>query len=247
RDPDMFGAMMVHMGDADALIGGITQHYPETIRPALQLIPPKAGLRKVAGMYMIITPRGQVYFLADATVNIEPSSEDLAEIALEAAGTVRGFDIEPRIAMLSFSNFGSARHPLSEKVARAVKLVKQRDPSLMIDGEMQADVAVLPEVLEQTYPFSTLKGGANVLIFPSLEAGNMAYKLLMTIGGCEAIGPILMGLSRPVHVLHRGAEVSEVVNMAALAVVDAQNTVTPGPESPGSPSHPPAEPTPAPA
>lgn len=226
RNPNMFGAMMVHMGDADALIGGITQHYPETIRPALQLIQPTAGLRKVAGMYMIITPRGQVYFLADATVNIEPTSEDLAEIALEAAATVRAFDIEPRVAMLSFSNFGSSRHPLSEKVIRAVNLVKQRDPALMIDGEMQADVAVLPGLLEETYPFSTLKGGANVLIFPSLEAGNVAYKLLMTIGGCEAIGPILMGLSKPVHVLHRGAEVADVVNMAALAVVDAQNRLT---------------------
>jgi malate dehydrogenase (oxaloacetate-decarboxylating)(NADP+) len=223
RNPNMFGAMMVHMGDADALIGGITAHYPDTIRPALQLIAPKPGLRIVAGMYMIITPRGQLYFLADATVNIEPSSEDLAEIALEAAATVRGFDIEPRIAMLSFSNFGSTRHPLAEKVARAVKLVRERAPALMVDGEMQADTAVQPEMLAETYPFSPLKDGANVLIFPDLEAGNVAYKLLMTLGGCEAIGPILMGLSRPVHVLHRGAEVSDVVNMSALAVVDAQN------------------------
>ncbi len=245
RNPNMFGAMMVHMGDADALIGGITQHYPEMVRPALQLIPPKAGLRKVAGMYMIITPRGKVYFLADATVNIEPTSEDLAEIALEAADTVRGFDIEPRIAMLSFSNFGSARHPLAEKVRKAVELVKQREPALMIDGEMQADVAVLPDALRATYPFSTLNDGANVLIFPSLEAGNVAYKLLMTIGGCDAVGPILMGLSRPVHVLHRGAEVNEVVNMAALAVVDAQNCPTPGPGVRGSSSHPTVEPEPA--
>ncbi|MCC7498375.1 MAG: NADP-dependent malic enzyme [Bryobacterales bacterium] len=244
-NPQMFGAMMVYMGDADALLGGITHHYPETVRPALQLIPLKPGLRRVAGMYMIITPRGKVYFLADATVNIEPSSEDLAEIALEAAATVRGFDIEPRVAMLSFSNFGSTRHPLSEKVQRAVRIVKQRDPNLQIDGEIQADVAVTPGVLQSTYPFCTLKDGANVLIFPSLEAGNVAYKLLMTIGGCDAIGPILMGMSRPVHVLHRGAEVSEVVNMAALAVVDAQNGSSPGPATRESSPRPTAESEPA--
>ena len=218
-----FGAMMLHMGDADALIAGLTQHYPDTIRPALEVIRPREGLRRVAGMYMLITPNGKIYFLADATVNIEPDSDDLAEIALEAAYTVRNtFDIEPRVAMLSFSNFGSTRHPLAEKVARAVAIVKRRDPRLIIDGEMQADTAVVPEIIKETYPFSPLQGGANVLIFPNLEAGNIAYKLLMRIGGAEAIGPILMGLSRPVHVLQRGAEVNDIVNMAAVAVADAQ-------------------------
>ncbi len=217
-----FGAMMLHMGDADALIAGLTQHYPDTIRPALQVIPPREGLKRVAGVYMMITPQGKIYFFADATVNIEPSSEDLAEIALEAAYMAKSFDVEPRVAMLSFSNFGSTRHPLTERIQRAVEIVKQRAPEIMVDGEMQADTAVVPEIIDQTYPFSTLKGGANVLIFPSLEAGNIAYKLLMRIGGAEAIGPILMGLSKPVHVLQRGAEVNDIVNMAAIAVVDAQ-------------------------
>jgi len=182
----------------------------------------RPGLRKVSGVYMLITPRGGIYFLADATVNIEPSSEDLAEIAVCAAETARRFGLEPRIAMLSFSNFGSTKHPLAEKVARAVKLVREREPGLMVDGEMQADTAVTPEIIEQDYPFSTLKGGANVLIFPNLEAGNVAYKLLARIGGAEAIGPILMGMSHPVHVLQRGAEVNDIVNIAAIAVGDAQ-------------------------
>ena len=219
---NIFGSMMVHMGDADALIGGLTQHYPDTIRPALQVVDVRPGLRRVAGLYMLITPRGDVYFLADATVNIDPSSEDLAEIAILAAETARRFSVEPKVAMLSFSNFGSTRHPLAEKVARAVKLVHERAPELIVDGEMQADTAVVPEIIDQTYPFSRLKGGANVLIFPNLESGNIAYKLLMRIGGAEAIGPILMGLSRPVHVLQRGCEVSDIVNVAAIAVVDAQ-------------------------
>jgi malate dehydrogenase (oxaloacetate-decarboxylating)(NADP+) len=221
-NPNTFASMMLRMGDADALIGGLTQHYPDTIRPALQVIPPRPGHHKVAGMYMLITPSGKVFFLADATVNIEPTSEDLAEIALEAAATVRDFDVIPRVAMLSFSNFGSTRHPLAAKMQRAVELVRQRAPELAIDGEMQADTAIVPEILESTYPFSRLKGGANVLIFPNLEAGNIAYKLLMRIGGAEAIGPILMGLSKAVHVLQRGAEVNDIVNMAAIAVVDAQ-------------------------
>ncbi|MDX2150785.1 MAG: NADP-dependent malic enzyme [Bryobacteraceae bacterium] len=221
-----FGAMMVRRGDADALVAGLTLHYPDTIRPALQVIPIRQGLRKVSAMYMLIPPRGQVYFLADTSVNIEPDAEDLAEIAMEVAHTVRGFDVEPRVAMLSFSNFGSARHPLSDKVKRAVEIVRERAPSLLIDGEMQADTAVTPEILEETYPFSPLKGGANVLIFPNLEASNIAYKLLMRIGGAEAIGPILMGLSRPVHVLQRDCEVNDIVNIAAIAVVDAQRSVT---------------------
>ncbi len=217
-----FASMMLHTGEADALVGGLAQHYPDTIRPALQVIPVREGLRRVAGVYMLITARGGIYFLADATVNIEPSSEDLAEIAMLAADTASRFDVEPRVAMLSFSNFGSTRHPLAEKVARATEIVKRRRPDLMIDGEMQADTAVVPEIIAETYPFSSLKGGANVLIFPNLEAGNVAYKLLMRIGGAEAIGPILMGLSKPVHVLQRGCEVNDIVNIVAVAVVEAQ-------------------------
>jgi malate dehydrogenase (oxaloacetate-decarboxylating)(NADP+) len=222
HNPTLFGAMMLHCGDADALIAGLTQHYPDTIRPALQVIPLVEGRRRVAGMYMLITKSGDIYFLADATVNIEPSADELAQIAVMAAAKVREFDIEPRVAMLSFSNFGSTRHPLAEKVARATEIARKLAPDLIIDGEMQADTAVTREVIEQTYPFSHLQGGANVLIFPNLEAGNIAYKLLQRIGGAEAIGPILMGLSKPVHVLQRGCEVSEIVNMAAIAVVDAQ-------------------------
>jgi malate dehydrogenase (oxaloacetate-decarboxylating)(NADP+) len=218
----IFGSLMLHRGEADALIAGLTQHYPDTIRPALQVIPPRPGLRKVSGVYVLITPPGGIYFLADATVNIEPSVEDLAEIALCAAEVARRFGQEPRVALLSFSNFGSTRHPLAEKVARAVALVRQRAPKLVVDGEMQADTAVTPEILEKEYPFSSLRGGANVLIFPNLEAGNVAYKLLARIGGAEAIGPILMGLSKPVHVLQRGAEVNDIVNIAAIAVVEAQ-------------------------
>jgi malate dehydrogenase (oxaloacetate-decarboxylating)(NADP+) len=226
-NPVTFGSLMVRLGDADGLIGGLTTHYPDTIRPALQVIDVRPELRKVAGVYMLITPKGDIYFLADATVNIEPTSEDLAEIAIMAAEKARRFNQEPRVAMLSFSNFGSTRHPLADKVRRAVELVRQRAPGLMIDGEMQADTAVAPQIIEETYPFSTLKGGANVLIFPNLEAGNIAYKLLHRIGGAELIGPLLTGLSKPVHVLQRGSEVNDIVHVAAVAVVDAQEVGKP--------------------
>jgi malate dehydrogenase (oxaloacetate-decarboxylating)(NADP+) len=215
---------MVHLGDADALVGGVTQHFPDTIRPALQVIKPRPGLHKVSGLYALVTKRGDMYFLADCTVNIEPSAEDLAEIALCAAETARRFNVTPRVAMLSFSNFGSTPHPLTEKVQRAVKLVQEADPTLMVDGEMMADTAVEPGILEETYPFSKLRGGANVLVFPDLTSANTCYKLLSWIGGAEKIGPILMGMSKPVHVLQRGCEVEEIVNIAAIAVVDAQET-----------------------
>jgi malate dehydrogenase (oxaloacetate-decarboxylating)(NADP+) len=226
-NPTTFGSLMVRLGDADAVIGGLTTHYPDTIRPALQVIDVRTALRKVAGVYLLITPKGDLYFLADATVNIEPSSEDLAEIAIMAAEKARRFDLEPRVAMLSFSNFGSTRHPLADKVRRAAELVRQRAPGLMVDGEMQADTAVVPQIIDETYPFSTLKGGANVLVFPNLEAGNIAYKLLQRIGGAELIGPLLTGLSKPVHVLQRGSEVNDIVHVAAIAVVDAQEADKP--------------------
>lgn len=219
----VFGVMMLHMGDADAVVAGLNKPYSATTRPALQIIPPRAGMNKVSGMYLLITQQGQLYFLADATINIEPTSEDLAEIAIEAAETARHFDCEPQVALLSFSSFGSNRHPLTEKVRRAVEIVKRRRPDLIVDGELEADVAVTPELLNSMYPFTSLKGGANVLICPSLEAGNIAYRLLMRLGGCEAIGPILMGLSKPVHVMYRAAEVNDIVNVAAIAVVDAQS------------------------
>ena len=238
-----FASLMVRLGDADAIIGGLTTHYPDTIRPALQVTEPRPELHRVAGVYVLITPKGDIYFLADATVNIEPNSEDLAEIAIMAAEKARRFDLEPRVAMLSFSNFGSTRHPLSDRVRRAVELVRMRAPALMIDGEMQADTAVMPQILNETYPFSTLKGGANVLIFPNLEAGNIAYKLLQRIGGAELIGPLLMGLSKPVHVLQRGSEVNDIVNVAAVAVVDAQEVSKPcrSLSAPAAPSPIPAE------
>ena len=220
-NPTRFGAMMVECGDADVLIAGLTQHYSDTIRPALEVIPKREGTRKVAGMYMLITPKGQVCFIADTTVNIEPTAEDLAEIAILSADTVASFDVEPHVAMLSFSTFGSSRHPLAEKVARATDIVRARRPGLVIEGELMADAALVPEMLAE-YPFSQLKGPANVLIAPSLESGNVAYKLLMRLGQCEAIGPILMGFSKPVHVLQRGCEVNDIVHMAALAVVEAQ-------------------------
>ncbi len=224
KDPNYFGTMMVYTGDADGLVSGLTHRYSETIRPALQIIGVRPDVRKVAGLYMMIL-KDKVFFFADATVNIEPTAEDLAEIALLCAREVQRFDIEPRIAMLSFSNFGSSRHPLAEKVRQATELVKQRAPNLLIDGEMQADTAVVPEIIDNTYSFSTLKGkgGANVLIFPNLEAGNVAYKLLQRLGGAEAIGPILMGMRKPVHLLQIGDfDETDVVNMTAIAVVDAQ-------------------------
>ncbi|HMA24687.1 MAG TPA: NADP-dependent malic enzyme [Gemmatimonadaceae bacterium] len=216
-----FGSCMVGRGDADALVSGVNLHYPETIRPALEVIGahPKAGL--VSGMYMLVFEK-QLVFCADTTVTIDPTAEQLAQIAFSASRIARTMGVEPRIAMLSFSNFGSVRHPEAEKMARAVALLRLRDPSLVVDGEMQADTAFDPEIIERDYPFSTLKEEANVLIFPNLSAGNIAYKLLNHLGGATAIGPILVGMNRPVHVLERGADVQDIVNMAAVAVVDAQ-------------------------
>jgi malate dehydrogenase (oxaloacetate-decarboxylating)(NADP+) len=215
-----FGAMMVHMGDADGFVAGVSQHYPDTIRPALQVIATRPDVHKVSGLYVIVTKK-DTFLFADTTVNIEPSAEDLAEVALLSAEVAESFGIEPRVAMLSFSNFGSTRHPFTEKVRRATELVKQRNPQLMVDGEMMADTAVDPELLAE-YPFSTLRERANILVFPNLEAGNIAYKLMLRIGGAESLGPILMGLSKPVHVLQRGSTVEEIIDVAALAVVDAQ-------------------------
>ena len=223
-DRNIFASMMVHMRDADALVAGVTQHFPDTIRPALQIVRMREGLHKVAGCYPLITRKGELLFLADTSVNIDPSAEDLVEIALCTAQEARRFDVVPRVAMLSFSNFGSSQHPSCEKVRKAVELLHKADPTLIVDGEIMADAAVSPEILEQTYPFSSLRGGANVLIFPNLESANIAYKLLTTIGGAEILGPILMGMARPVHLLARGAEVEEIVNVVAIAVVDARES-----------------------
>ncbi len=219
---NVFASMMVHMGDADALVSGVTQHFPDTIRPALQIIRMREGLHKVAGCYPLITRDGELLFLADTSVNIDPTAEDLVEIALCTAQEARRFDVVPRVAMLSFSSFGGTQHPFCDKVRKAVDLLHKADPSLIVDGEIMADVAVSPEILEKTYPFSPLKGGANVLIFPDLGSANIAYKLLTTIGGAEILGPILMGMNRSVHLVARGAEVEEIVNAVAIAVVDAR-------------------------
>ena len=220
---NVYGSMMVRLGEADGLISGLTQHYPDTIRPALQIIKMCPGVRRVSGVYLLIF-KNRLLFLADTTVNIDPSAEDLAEIAIESAKVAQRFNVTPRIAMLSFSNFGSVGHPFVERAQHAVEIVRQRAPDLIVEGEMQADTAVAPEIAHEAYPFSAIQGDANVLIFPDLQSANIAYKLLIRLGGAEAIGPILMGLSRPVHVLQRGCDVSDIVNMATLAVVDAQGT-----------------------
>jgi len=221
RRPINYGMMMVQTGDADGLVSGLTQHYPETIRPALQVIRPREGLTTVAGLYMLVFKK-DVRFITDATVNFDPTAEQLADIAILAAEKVRSFDIEPRIAMLSFSNFGSTQHPLAQKMARAAQLVKKRMPELMVDGEMMADTAVVPEIVESLYPFSTLKKGANLLVCPNLESANIATKLLARLGGAESYGPILLGMRKPVYLLIPGNEVADIVNLTAMAVRDAQ-------------------------
>jgi malate dehydrogenase (oxaloacetate-decarboxylating)(NADP+) len=177
---------------------------------------------KVSGLY-ILTTKKNTYFLSDTTVNIDPTPETLADITLQAAEFVTNFDLKPRVALLSYSNFGSASGPIPDKMMKALEIIRKRKPDLMVDGEMQADTAVVPEIINEIYPFSTLKDGANVLIFPGLTSGNIAYKLLNRIGGGHAIGPILQGLSKSVHVLQHGAEVNEILDMVAIAVVDAQH------------------------
>ena len=221
RDPNIFGPMMVKMGDAEAFVSGLTYDYPEVIRPALEIHHTASGARRAAGVYIMIV-NDRTYLFTDATVNIDPSAEDLAEIAFLAADFARQLGLEPRVALLSFSNFGSTPHPLSNKIRKAVELLKSKCPDLKVDGEMQADTAVVPEIIEERYPFSQVKD-ANVLVFPSLEAANIAYKLLARLGNAQAIGPILLGVGAPMHVLQRGDEVRDIVNIAAVAVIDAMN------------------------
>jgi len=226
NDRNVFGSMMVHMGDADALVSGVTQHFPDTIRPALQIVRMREGLHRVSGCYVIITRKGDVFFLADTSVTIEPTAEELVEIALCTAHMARRFDVIPRVALLCFSSFGGVDHPISRKMRKAVELIKYADPTLIVDGEIMADEALSPELIEEVYPFSSLKGAANVLIFPDLASANIACKLAAKVGGSELIGPILMGMNRPVHVLQRSATVEGIVNVAAIAVVDAQENDT---------------------
>ena len=223
RDRNHFGAMMLDHGDADALISGLTKNYPLTIRPALQIIGTEADTSKVAGMYLMLTKQGPI-FLADTTVNIDPNVEELVEITKLVAKSVNKFNISPRIAMLSYSNFGNSETPNPMKVRKAVEILHQQHPELIVDGEMQANFALNPALLKDNFPFSTLNGApANTLIFPNLDAGNAAYKILQEIGGAEAVGPILIGMKKPVHILQLGSSVREIVNMVTIAVVDAQS------------------------
>ncbi len=220
QEANIFGPIMVHLGDADAYISGLTYDYPEVIRPALQIFHTRPGVRLASGVYLMIANE-QVYLFTDATVNIDPNAEDLSDIAILAADFAMQLDIPPRIAMLSFSNFGSTRHPLSNKVREAVQLVKQKRPDLTIDGEMQADMAVNADGMRERYPFSTVHD-ANILVFPDLEAANIAYKLLSRLGNAQAIGPILLGMNAPVHVLQTGDSVQDIVAISAVAAMDAQ-------------------------
>ncbi len=221
RDPNVFGSLMVKLGDADAFISGLTYDYPTVIRPSLQIHHTARGATKAAGVYIMIV-EDQVYLFTDATVNIEPTAEDLVEIACLAADFAKRLEIDPRVAFLSFSNFGSTAHPLSDKVRKAVELTKARCPDIQVDGEMQADTAVVAEIIEQRYPFSAVKD-ANVLVFPSLESANIAYKLLARLGKAKAIGPILLGMGAPVHVLQTGDDVNTIVQMASVAVMDVMS------------------------
>jgi malate dehydrogenase (oxaloacetate-decarboxylating)(NADP+) len=216
-----FAMMMLDAGDADGVIAGLHAYYPATVKPALQIIKTRGGVKTASGAYLLMF-KGRMLVLADTTVNIDPTAEELAEIAALTAETAKRFNLEPRVAMISFSNFGSTRHPSTDKVREAVRILKERRPDLVVEGEMQADTAVEPDIARLDYPWSAIQGDANVLIFPNLDAANAAYKLLWRIGGAEAIGPILQGIAKPVHVLQRGVDVNDIVNMAAIAVADAQ-------------------------
>lgn len=222
KDRNYFGCMLVESGEAECMISGLTRNYADTIRPAIQSIGTEEGLKKIAGMYILLTKRGPL-FLADTTINFNPTAEELAEITLLTAREVKQFNIVPRIAMLSYSNFGSSDSPESNLVRRATELVKAQDPTLICDGEVQGILAFNKEILKDNYPFTELLDGeVNTLIFPNLAAGNIAYNLLQEVGGADAIGPILLGLKKPVHVLQLGSSIRSIFNMVLIAVVDAQ-------------------------
>jgi malate dehydrogenase (oxaloacetate-decarboxylating)(NADP+) len=230
RDRTYFGCMMVETGEADAMISGLTKNYPDTIRPAIEIIGTEEGVKKIAGMYLMLTKKGPL-FLADTTVNFNPTAEELADITLLAAKEVRHFNLVPRIAMLSYSNFGTSNSPEARLVAKATEIVKQKDPDLIVDGEMQASIALNNEILRENYPFSSLVDQeVNTLIFPNLAAGNIAYNILKELGAADAIGPILLGMKKPVHVLQLGSSVRNIYNMALVAVIDAQTKCRETPE-----------------
>ena len=221
EDPTLFGLLMLEGGHVDGFVGGIDRHYPETLRPALSLVRTRENVSRACGIYVLMFPN-ELLFLADTTVNIDPDAETLAEIAILTAQVARRFEVEPRVALLSFANFGSVDHPQTRKVAQAVEILHRLEPTLMVDGEMQAQTALNPEFRAEAFPWSSLRGRANVLVFPDLQAGNMAYQLLTALGGAEAVGPILAGMRRPVHVLQTGFDVDDVVTMTAIAVLDSQ-------------------------
>jgi malate dehydrogenase (oxaloacetate-decarboxylating)(NADP+) len=222
KDRNHFGCMMVETGEADCMISGLSRNYPDTIRPAIEIIGTEPGVKKIAGMYLLFTKRGPL-FLADTTVNFNPTAEELAEITLLVAKEVRHFNIVPKIAMLSYSNFGSSSSPEANLVSKARSIVKEKDPTLICDGEMQGILAFNKELLKENYPFTELVNGeVNTLIFPNLAAGNIAYNLLQEVGGADSIGPILLGLNKPVHVLQLGSSIRSIFNMVVISVVDAQ-------------------------
>lgn len=222
KDRNHFGCMMVEMGEADAMISGLTKNYPDTIRPALEIIGKEDGVKKIAGMYILLTKKGPL-FLADTTVNFNPTAEEIADIALLVANEVKNFNFTPAIALVSYSNFGSSNSPEARLMAEARTIIKQKQPNLLVDGEMQAGMVFNNELLKENYPFCELiDKKINTLIFPNLSAGNIAYNLLKEVGGADAIGPILLGLKKPVHILQLGSSVRSIVNMALIAVTDAQ-------------------------
>ena len=223
RDRNYFGASMVEFGDADALISGLTKNYATTVKPALQIIGTEPGVNRVAGMYMMLTKRGPVFF-ADTTINVNPNVDELVDITLLVNKSVKQFNIKPRIAMLSYSNYGSNEGEVPHKTREAVRILHEKHPDILVDGEMQANFALNQSLLNDNFPFSKLKDGpANTLVFPNLDSGNIAYKLLQELGGAEAVGPILLGMNKPVHVLQLGSSIREIVNMVTIAVADVQS------------------------
>ena len=222
RDRNYFGASMVEFGEADAMISGLTKNYVNVIKPALQIIGTEEGLNRVAGMYMMMTEKGPVFF-GDTTVNVDPTVDELVDLTLLLDKAVRKFNIQPRIALLSYSNFGSNNGEIPEKTRKAVKILHEKYPDMVVDGEMQGNFAINTALLKDNFPFSRLADApANTLVFPNLESGNIAYKLLQELGGAEAIGPILLGLKKPVHIVQLGSSVREIVNMVTIAVLDVQ-------------------------
>jgi malate dehydrogenase (oxaloacetate-decarboxylating)(NADP+) len=222
RERNYFAAMMLEDGQADALISGLTRQYPETIRPSLQTIGRMPGVKKVAGMYILLTRRGPI-FCADTTINFHPTAEELVDITVLTANAVRQFNIKPKVALLSYSNFGSVDNPDTRRIRNAVAMLKEQYPGMIVDGEMQANIPFDNELMKENYPFSELiDQGVNTLIFPNLDAANISYKLLQTLGQAEAIGPVLLGMNKSVHILQLGSTIREIVNMIAIAVIDAQ-------------------------